>query len=116
MPSKTNQIPKDWKANTPPPPRSRLSLRLAAPIAAVGALLVIIVGVVLLATIGRGSSNTGSPVQVAGRPALAVDRQKIDFGKVPLDIPVKATFQLSNAGDQPVQILSQPVVEVKQGC
>ena len=116
MPSKTNQLPKGWKVNTPPLRRSRLPLRLAAPIVGSGALLVIIVGVVLLATIGRGSSSTGSPVQVAGRPALAVDQQKIDFGRVPLDIPVKATFQLSNAGEQPLQILSQPAVEVKQGC
>jgi len=46
-----------------------------------------------------------------------VDRQQIDFGKVPLDKPVKATFMLSNVGDQPLQILGeQPVVEVKQGC
>jgi hypothetical protein len=114
MPRKANQLPKGGKVNTLPPRRSRLPLRLAAPIVAGGALLIIVV--VLLATSGRGSSRTGSPAQVAGRPALAVDRQKIDFGKVPLDIPVKATFQLSNAGDQPLQILSQPVVEVKQGC
>jgi len=116
MPRKAKQLPKGGKVNTLPPRRSRLPLRLAAPIVVGGALLVIVVGVVLLATSGRGSSGTGSPAQVAGGPALVVDQQKIDFGKVPLDIPVKATFQLSNAGDQPLQILSQPVVEVKQGC
>jgi len=112
MPKQTNQLPKSGKAQTAPPqPRSRLPLFLAG-----GALLVIIIGVVWLTTSGRGTTNTGSPAQVAGRPALAVDRQQIDFGKVPLNIPVKATFQLSNVGDQPLQILNQPVVEVKQGC
>jgi len=116
MPRKANQLPKGGKVNTLAPRRSRLPLRLAAPIVAGGALLVIVVGVVLLATGGRGSSGTGSPAQVAGGPALAVDQQKIDFGKVPLDIPVKATFQLSNVGDQPLQILNEPVVEVKKGC
>jgi hypothetical protein len=35
---------------------------------------------------------------------------------VPLDVPVKATFRLSNVGDRPLSILNQPVVEVKQGC
>jgi len=45
-----------------------------------------------------------------------VDRQQIDFGKLPLDKTVKATFQVSNVGDQPLQIVSEPVVEVKQGC
>jgi hypothetical protein len=49
-------------------------------------------------------------------PRLAVDQKQMDFGKVPLDIPLKATFKLSNVGDQPLQILNQPVVEVKQGC
>ncbi|OIO96329.1 MAG: hypothetical protein AUK03_04105 [Anaerolineae bacterium CG2_30_64_16] len=112
MPSKANQLPKGGKAKaTLPPTRSRLPLFLAG-----GALLVIIIGVAWLANSGRGSTNTASPAQIAGRPALAVDQQKIDFGKVPLDIPVKATFKLSNVGDQPLQILNQPVVEVKQGC
>lgn len=112
MPQQVNQLPKGGRIDTPPTRRSRLPLYLAAG----GALLVIIVGVVLLANPGRGSSGSSAPAQVAGQPRLAVDQQKIDFGKVPLDIPVKATFQLSNVGDQPLQILNQPVVEVKQGC
>ncbi len=49
-------------------------------------------------------------------PRLAVDRTRIDFGKVPLDVPVRATFRLSNIGDRPLKLLNQPVVEVKQGC
>jgi len=93
-----------------------LPLRLAAPIVAGGALLVIIIGVVLLSNAGRGSSATGSPAQVTGQPKLAVDQELINFGRVPLDKTVRATFRLSNAGDQPLQILNQPVVQVKQGC
>jgi hypothetical protein len=81
-----------------------------------GALLMIVIGIVLLTSGGRGSSGDSSALQVAGRPALAVDRQEVNFGKVPLDKPVKATFTLTNIGDQPLQILNQPVVEVKQGC
>ena len=112
MPSKTNQLPKGWKANTVrPPKRNTLPLFLAG-----GALLVIIIGIVLLTNLGRGSSGSSSPVQVAGQPKLLLNREQIDFGRVPLDIPVKATFKLSNVGDQPLQILNQPVVEVKQGC
>jgi len=111
MPSKTNQLPKGGVVKPPPPKRNNLPLYLAG-----GALLVIIIGVVLFALTGRGSSGTSSPAQVTGQAKLAVDQQKIDFGKVPLDIPIKATFKLSNVGDQPLQILNQPVVEVKQGC
>jgi hypothetical protein len=81
-----------------------------------GALLVIIIGIVLLSNLGRGSPGPGSPAQVTGQPKLALDREQIDFGKVPLGKTVKATFKLTNVGDQPLQILNQPVVEVKQGC
>ena len=112
MPKQANQLPKGGKINTPPPRRNRVPLYLVAGCA----LLVIIIGVALLASSGRGSSGSSAPAQVTGQPKLAVDQQKVDFGKVPLDIPVKATFQLSNVGDQPLQILNQPVVEVKQGC
>lgn len=111
MSTKANQLPKGRKVKTLPPKRRSLPLYVAG-----GALLVIVIGVVLLSNLGRGASGTGSPAQVSGRPKLAVDREQIDFGKVPLDVPVKATFKLSNVGDQPLQIVSQPVVEVKQGC
>ena len=111
MPGKTNQLPKDGKVKTAPPPQRNI-----LPFAAGGALLVIIIGVVLAATAGRGASGASSPAQVTGRPKLAVDRQQIDFGKVPLDKPVKATFKLSNVGDQPLALQGIPVVEVKQGC
>lgn len=111
MSTKANPVPQGRKVKTPPPKRSSLPLYVAG-----GALLVIVVGVVLLASAGRGSSGTSVPAQVTGRPSLVVDREQIDFGKVPLDIPVRATFKLSNVGDQPLQVLNQPVVEVKQGC
>jgi hypothetical protein len=111
MPRKTNQLPKAGKVENPPPKRNNLPFFLAG-----GALLVILIGVVLLATPGRGPSGSASPAQATGRPKLAVDRQQIDFGRVPLDVPVKAVFNLSNVGDQPLQILGQPVIAVKQGC
>ena len=111
MPRQTNQLPRAGKVKTPPPKRNNLLLLLGG-----GALLVIIIGVVLLATPDRGPFGSASPAQASGQPKLAVDRQQIDFGRVPLDAPVKAVFNLSNVGDRPLQILSQPVVEVKQGC
>lgn len=112
MSRKTHQLPKGGQAPAAPPPRRNyLPFLLAG-----GALLLIVLGVVFLARPGGPSAATGSPAQVTGKPRLAVDRQQIDFGKLPLDKTVKATFQVSNVGDQPLQILSEPVVEVKQGC
>ncbi len=113
MPKQASQLPRGKRVQTAPPlPRNSLPLLFLAG----GALLAIIIGFVWLATGGRGAGNSRGPVQVTGRPALAVDRTLIDFGKVPLDVPVRATFRLSNVGDRPLQFLNQPVVEVKAGC
>jgi Protein of unknown function (DUF1573) len=112
MPSKTKPLPKGQNTlSAPSPKRHALPIYLAG-----AAILVIIAGIVLLTTRGAGRPAAGAPVQVTGQPKLALDREQINFGRVPLDKPVKATFKLTNAGDQPLRILSQPVVEVKQGC
>jgi hypothetical protein len=117
MTDKAHRLPGHEKLKTTPPfKRNAWPLRLAGPIVTGVAVLAIIAGIVLLSNLGRGSSGTGNPAQVTGRPELAVGQALINFGKVPLDKPVKATFKLSNVGDQPLQILNQPVVEVKQGC
>ncbi len=112
MSKQANQRQRGGKVNLPSPPRSRLPIYLAVG----GAMFVVIAGVALLANLDRGSSSSSTPAQITGQPKLAVAQQKIDFGKVPLDRPIKATFKLSNVGDQPLQILNRPVVEVKQGC
>jgi hypothetical protein len=78
----------------------------------VAALALIIVGVVLL---WRQPAQTGSPEQASG-PRLALNQEKIDFGQVPVEKVVKATFQVKNVGDAPLQILNQPQVRVVQGC
>jgi hypothetical protein len=111
MTGKITQSGKAGKPDASSRQRGRLPLHVAD-----SALLVIIVSAVLLTGCGRSPAGDSSPTPVAGRPALAVDQEKINFGKVPLDKPVKAVFRLRNAGDQPLQILNQPAVEVKQGC
>lgn len=112
MSGKTHQLPKGRKAAAALPSR-RSALPL---IVATGALLLIVLGLVLLARPGGPAANIAGPTSAVNAPRLAVDRTLIDFGKVPLDVPVKATFKLSNVGDRPLSILNQPVVEVKQGC
>jgi hypothetical protein len=57
----------------------------------------------------HGHRHAGVRIAVFRRGAVGV-------GKVPLEKTVKATFKLSNVGDQPLQILNPPVVEVKQCC
>jgi hypothetical protein len=63
----------------------------------------------------RPPQTTPSPGSTGGA-RLSVDRATIDFGKVPLDVPVKATFKLQNVGDQPLTLKGEPRVELVQGC
>jgi hypothetical protein len=112
MPQKANQLPKHGIAKAAPSSRRKL-----LPLFVVGAaVLLIVLGLALVRRAGESASTSDIPTLETNMPRLAVDQKSIDFGKVPLDIPVKATFKLSNVGDQPLQILGQPVVAVKQGC
>jgi len=60
--------------------------------------------------------GVGSPTKITGQPRLSVDRTQVDFGKVPMDKMVKATFIVTNIGDKPLQIVSEPTVKVAKGC
>ncbi len=81
---------------------------------AVGVVLIVAVG--LLIWRGSNSPKTVAAPQVTGSARLEVDRDGIDFGKVPLNQPVKAIFKLSNVGDQPLRIVGTPRVELVKGC
>ena len=74
------------------------------------------VGVAGLAVLLRQPAQAAKAPQFTGGPKLAVDQAKIDFGTLPLDKPVKASFKLTNVGDQTLEIAGLPKVEVKQGC
>jgi HYDIN/CFA65/VesB-like, Ig-like domain len=88
--------------------KSSLPLYLAG-----GALILIIVGVFVLL---RGSSTPSKAIEVTGKPKLAVDQEKVDLGKQPLGKTVSVAFELSNVGDKPLQLQGIPKVEVKEGC
>ena len=45
-----------------------------------------------------------------------MDQEKLDFGDVPFEQLVVATFRLTNTGDAPLQILGEPVVAAVEGC
>lgn len=84
--------------------------------AALGAVALALVAVGAFFLFGHGNNEPAKPVGVAGQPNLVVDRERLDFGKVPVEQLVKAEFELSNTGDQPLQILGAPQVEVREGC
>jgi flagellar basal body-associated protein FliL len=92
------------------PNRKPLPLILAGGIA----LALVAIGAFFL--LSSGEDQPPKPVEVAGQPNLTVDRQQIDFGMVPVEQVVKAEFELSNTGDQALQIVGAPQVEVREGC
>lgn len=64
------------------------------------------------------SSEAGPAVApvTSGAPKLVVDQQIIDEGPVKLNTPVRTAFRLRNIGDQPLQIMDEPIVELVEGC
>jgi hypothetical protein len=80
----------------------------------VGALVLFIGGGLVVRNSSRARPATEP--QVAGAPRLAVDQAVVDEGYVRFNVPVRTTYRLSNVGDQPLQILGQPQVELVEGC
>jgi hypothetical protein len=82
-------------------------------IAGAAALALVLLGALLLL---RPADEAPAPAAGGGAPRLAVDQEKIDFGDVKYNTPVKATFRLTNEGDGTLQIIGEPVVAVVEGC
>lgn len=93
-----------------PARRSPFSLYLG-----LGVLLFIVASLALVWQPGS-RQQAEAPTQTAGGPRLAVDKEEIDFGRVPINKTVKAIFRLRNTGDQPLQVLGEPRIEVREGC
>ncbi len=112
MTKQTKHSPSSRKASPSSQKRSYVPFLLLGG----GALLALIVGILVLYKPGGQSSPTAAPAQVTGRPQVALDKTQIDFGQVKLGKTVEATFRVSNAGDQPLKIVEEPLVEVQRGC
>jgi hypothetical protein len=81
--------------------------------AVIGVLLLVAGGIMLWNGLGKA---TTIPLQVTGAPRLAVDQTTIDEGDVKLNKTIRSAFRIQNVGDQPLQILGEPQVEVVEGC
>lgn len=54
--------------------------------------------------------------EVRGMPRVAVTPEIVDYGDVKLDTSIRTVFHVSNIGDEPLQILGEPEVELIRGC
>jgi hypothetical protein len=82
-------------------------------------LVVLLAGVAMLVLALLAWRNAAAPkaeIQVTGEPRLVVDQEMIDFGDVQFEVPVQASFQITNVGDQPLRFTKQPAIQVAAGC
>ena len=72
-------------------------------------------GALLLAAgIIVGLQNIGG--DNGGTPALAVDREVIQYGDVKYDVPLTFDIKVTNTGDGTLRFKEQPYIEVRDGC
>jgi hypothetical protein len=80
---------------------------------------VALIGVAALLIFGGGGGAASSPPitpEVSGAPKLKANTYRIDLGDVRLGEWVSASFEIVNAGDQPLRFTEEPYVEVVEGC
>ncbi len=59
--------------------------------------------------------QTATPAGIG--PRLTVDQERIDFGRVKYEQPVRAVFTLRNTGDQPLRISETRIpTKLLEGC
>lgn len=77
--------------------------------------LAVLVGVAAWFFFQQGNSPS-FVAEYRGGPRLSVDRDVIDFGRLPFEKFVTARFLLRNTGDQPLRISGDPRVDAVEGC
>jgi multidrug efflux pump subunit AcrA (membrane-fusion protein) len=69
---------------------------------------VLLIAAVLFLAFGGGSGG--------GTPALAVDKQTIDYGDVKLATDLTFEIKVTNTGDGTLRFREEPYIEVREGC
>ena len=54
--------------------------------------------------------------EVTGAPSVAVDQEVVNYGDVKLGTTVNSIINVRNLGDEPLEILGEPRVELLEGC
>ena len=74
-------------------------------------LVVLIASAVFLLTRGKPYMP-----EVTGRPSGVVNQDYFDYGDVKGGTWIETTFKIKNVGDQPLNVLNEPYVELIEGC
>ena len=81
----------------------------------IGAGLLVVVSLVF--TLVKNVSRTNPElIEVAGRPAIKVDQEVIDYGYKKWNTTAAFDIRVTNVGDQTLRFSESPYVEVLEGC
>ena len=73
---------------------------------ALGGILVVVAGFLFARQNGDGG----------GRPSIAVDQQRIDYGDVKFGVNKTFSIKVTNTGDGTLRFKDDPYIEVVEGC
>lgn len=82
-------------------------------------ILGLFLGAAVLIALGIGAwAMNGGPEEGPGTlgPQLAVDNEKVDLGRQPLNRLVEAKFTITNTGDRTLTLDTSTPVKVLEGC
>lgn len=100
------------RKTTPTPPKTPTWIWAAI----AGAVLLVVGGLAVLFSSGSDSTASNFTPEVNGAPALQANQTVIDEGDVKLGATVRNVFTLKNVGDEPLEILGEPQVQLVTGC
>ena len=86
----------------------------ARTVAAVSGVLLVLL--IVASTWGARSEPVEVALDTTGTPILELDRAYVDFGDVPFNQMVEATFEVTNTGDAALLFAEEPFIELKDGC
>lgn len=76
-------------------------------------LVVVVAAVVAVVT---GSRREPYEPEVTGAPRAQFDQTAFDHGALRFEQQVESVYRVRNVGDQPLNILGEPRVELVEGC
>ncbi len=70
---------------------------------------------VVVLLVGILSCASAPAAEFSGGPRISFDKDSVDLGKVPLDIPINYAFRFKNVGNAPLNIINTSA-KVLVGC
>ncbi len=96
--------------------RNRSARRRFSPLLILAGLAALALAAIAVLSAGAQPQAQSVPIEARGAPKLKIDVDSVDLGNLPLGTTTRATFRVSNAGDQPLRVARAPSIQVLEGC